>query len=406
MSQRVAPLGPVTVGRGPLDRLLRSLLLRGLGDLGAGRISLRDGPRAYSLGRGDDAELAARIDVHDARFYRSVAFAGALGAAESYAHGWWSCDDLTAILRIFVREMAARKAGSIVTPRFVEPIARVAHFFRRNTRRGSRRNIHDHYDLGNDFFRLFLDDTMTYSCGIFPHAEATLREASVEKLDRVCRKLHLRPGHRVVEIGSGWGSFALHAASHYGCHVTTTTISREQHGEVERRIRAAGLEDRIEVLLRDYRDLEGTYDRLVSIEMIEAVGHDNLETYLGTCDRLLASDGLALIQAIVMPDRDHATYLRTVDFIQKYIFPGSCLPSLGSVTRAVRRATTLRFDAQRDEILAGGRSERFLRIWHWYFCYCEAGFAEKYLGDLQLVLAKPGARYDAASLARPAEVPA
>jgi cyclopropane-fatty-acyl-phospholipid synthase len=225
----------------------------------------------------------------------------------------------------------------------------------------------------------------------------------------------------VIEIGSGWGSFALHAADRYGCHVTTTTISREQHAETRRRVHDAGLEDRIEVLLRDYRDLDGTYDRLVSIEMIEAVGHDHLEEYLAVCDRLLTDDGLALIQAIVMPDRDHAAYLRSVDFIQKHIFPGSCLPSLASIVRATRRATSLRvehlediglhyartlrawrerFHARADTLRAAGRSERFLRLWHWYFCYCEAGFAEKYLGDLQILLAAPGARVDAA---RPAE---
>jgi cyclopropane-fatty-acyl-phospholipid synthase len=262
---------------------------------------------------------------------------------------------------------------------------------------------------------------MTYSCGIFAQDETTLREASLEKIDRICRKLRLEPQHRVVEIGSGWGSFALHAASRYGCHVTTTTVSREQYDYVRDRVRAEGLEDRIEVLLRDYRDLEGRYDRLVSIEMIEAVGHDHLETYLATCDRLLTEDGTALLQAIVMPDRDHAAYLRSVDFIQKYIFPGSCLPSLGSMTRAMGRAASLRiehvediglhyartlrhwrerFHARSEDLRAAGRSDRFLRLWHYYFCYCEAGFAEKYLGNLQVVLAKPRARLDAAELTR------
>jgi cyclopropane-fatty-acyl-phospholipid synthase len=418
--QEVVPIIPSADLPVP-DRLFRWIVLRGLRGLRFGRIRLRDRYREFVLGSTDTDVPAADLEVHDPRFYRRVALGGALGAAESYALGWWSCEDLTRLLRIFVRELSAGEAGSVVTPRLLEPVARLVHFLRRNTRSGSRRNIHDHYDLGNDFFRLFLDDTMTYSCGIFAQDETTLREASLEKIDRICRKLRLEPQHRVVEIGSGWGSFALHAASRYGCHVTTTTVSREQYDYVRDRVRAEGLEDRIEVLLRDYRDLEGRYDRLVSIEMIEAVGHDHLETYLATCDRLLTEDGTALLQAIVMPDRDHAAYLRSVDFIQKYIFPGSCLPSLGSMTRAMGRAASLRiehvediglhyartlrhwrerFHARSEDLRAAGRSDRFLRLWHYYFCYCEAGFAEKYLGNLQVVLAKPRARLDAAELTR------
>jgi cyclopropane-fatty-acyl-phospholipid synthase len=290
-------------------RMFRKLVLGSLRDLRSGRIRLRDRYREFLVGRADDVP-AVTLDVHDPAFYRRVVFGGAMGAAESYARGEWSCEDLTSLLRVFVRDLSVGHAGSVVTPRLLEPIARLGHLLRRNTRTGSRRNTRDHYDLGNDFFALFLDDTMTYSCGIFPSADATLGEASIEKLDRVCRKLRLEPHHRVVEIGSGWGSFALHAATRYGCHVTTTTVSREQLEHVSALIRARGLEDRIDVRLSDYRDLHGRFDRLVSIEMIEAVGHAHLETYLATCERLLTDDGLALIQAIVMPDRHHAAYLR------------------------------------------------------------------------------------------------
>ncbi|MDZ7747607.1 MAG: cyclopropane-fatty-acyl-phospholipid synthase family protein [Halofilum sp. (in: g-proteobacteria)] len=284
---------------------------------------------------------------------------------------------------------------------------------RANTPLGSRRNIRAHYDLGNDLFRLFLDESMTYSAGVFERPGATLEQAQAAKLDRICRKLGLHAGHRVLEIGTGWGSFALHAARHYGCHVTTTTISDEQHALAAERVRAAGLGERVTLLQSDYRDLEGEYDRLVSIEMIEAVGHEYLETFFGCCAERLAPDGRMLLQVITTGERDYERYRRSVDFIQRYVFPGSLCPSLGALVGAIGRGSDLRithledlagdyvetlrhwrarFHARADEVRALGYPERFLRLWDYYLQYCEAGFAERHIGDLQLVLERRDCR--------------
>jgi cyclopropane-fatty-acyl-phospholipid synthase len=333
-----------------------------------------------------------------------------MGAAEAYLRGWWEADDLTRLLRIFARNRAVLSDLEGGSARVTSPLRRLQHAWRRNTRSGSRRNIAEHYDLGNDFFALFLDDTMTYSCGIYPEPESTLREASIEKLDRACRVLGLRPDHRLLEIGTGWGSLAIHAASRYGCRVTTTTISAEQHELASRRVREAGMEDRVEILRRDYRELRGTYDRLVSIEMIEAVGHEFLDAYFAACSRLLADDGAMLLQAIVMPDEGYEAYLGRVDAIQHFVFPGSCLPSRGSIRSSVDRVSDFRvagvaeigdhyvptlrtwrerFHARLDDVRRLGYPERFIRLWDYYLSYCEAGFAERYVGDVQMLLAKP-----------------
>jgi len=254
---------------------------------------------------------------------------------------------------------------------------------------------------------------MTYSSGIFEHSSATLHEASVAKLDRICRKLQLSPRDRVLEIGTGWGSFAMHAASRYGCRVTTTTISREQHALAARRIREAGLGDRVELLLADYRTLEGRFDKLVSIEMIEAVGHEYLPGYFAKCASLLDDDGRMLVQAITMPDQRYGQYLKSSDFIRRYVFPGSCVPSIGTMIGAMSAASDLKpvhledigphyaktlrcwlenFLARADDVRALGYSDRFVRMWEYYLCYCEAGFAERYLGDVQMLLHKPKCR--------------
>ena len=316
------------------------------------------------------------------------------------------------MLGFFARHVAREGGGRWSSSRAANALARWAHRARANTRRGSRRNIREHYDLGNDFYALFLDDTLTYSCGVFEHPGATMREASIAKLDRICRKLELAGGQRVLEIGTGWGGFALHAAGRYGCHVTTTTISEAQRTEAGRRFAAAGLADRIHLLGVDYRDLGGAYDRVVSIEMIEAVGGANLPAFFAKCAALLKEDGAMAVQAITMPDRDWASYLRAPDFIQRYVFPGSCVPSLGAMLAAAGRtdlrvvdveslgphyAETLRrwrarFLSRLDEVRAQGRSERFLRLWDYYLSYCEAGFEERYVDDLQLVWGRPAWR--------------
>jgi cyclopropane-fatty-acyl-phospholipid synthase len=395
-----------------IDRTARAAILRRLESIAEGSLLLTDktGTRAFGSRDGGDG-LKATVRVIDPRFYRLAAFGGSLGAAEAYIRGLWSSDDLPALLRLFVRNLPVVDGMEGGAARVMGAVSRLVHCVRRNTRAGSRRNIHAHYDLGNDFFALFLDETMTYSSGIFPRADSTMREASLEKLDRICRKLELAPTDHVLEIGTGWGSFALHAARNYGCRVTSTTISRQQHELARQRVEDAGLGDRIELLLADYRDLGGTYDKIASIEMIEAVGHEYLGDYFGQCSRLLAADGLMALQAITMPDQRYDRYRRSADFIQRYVFPGSCLPSLGAITAAVGRATdmqlvhleditphyvtTLRSWRRRFLDAAGdvrrlGYPDELVRLWDFYLAYCEAGFAERSIGDAQIVIAKPG----------------
>lgn len=353
---------------------------------------------------------SARITVHDAPdLYTALAFRGHVGAAEAYARGAWSTEDLTSVVRIFLRNRGVLDDLETGSARFAQPARTLLHAWNRSTRSGARRNIHAHYDLGNDFFGLFLDETLTYSAGFFGGRERTLAEASTAKYDRICRKLGLQPSHHVVEIGSGWGGFALHAAGRYGCRVTTTTLSREQHARATERVRSAGLADRVTVLLDDYRDLRGKYDRLVSIEMIEAVGHQYLPTFFERCDALLEDDGMAALQVITIQDRYYEAARREVDFIKRYIFPGSCIPSVSVLTGAAAGTTlrlvhlddmtadyaeTLRrwrdrFEARWPEIARLGFDATFRKLWEFYFCYCEGGFDEAVLGSLQMTFAKP-----------------
>ncbi|MFK7959530.1 MAG: class I SAM-dependent methyltransferase [Phycisphaerales bacterium] len=347
--------------------------------------------------------------VHPA-FWRRVMLGGSLGAAESWIRGEWTSPDIAAVLRLFVRDIV-RLDGLDRGGRLGAAAARVWHRFRPNTRRGSRRNIHAHYDLGNDLFELFLDPSMTYSSGIFDAPDASLEDAQIEKLDRICRKLELGPNDHVLEIGTGWGSFALHAAGRYGCRVTTTTISQEQHDRAAERFRRAGVDHLIDLRMQDYRDLEGSFDAVVSIEMIEAVGHAFLPEYFGTIGRRLRPGGRACIQAITMPNHRYAAYRKQADFIQRYIFPGSCCPSVEAMTAAMGRTSDLRiadmedigvhyaetlkqwrnrFDARIESVHDAGYDERFARLWRFYLAYCEAGFAERYIGTVQMVLERTG----------------
>jgi len=368
-----------------------------------------------TFGTNADGELSARIHIHDPRFYSSAALGGALGAAEAYLDGFWDTDDLTTTLRLFARNNDAVGEINRGLALIGAPIRKAINLLNRNTRAGSRRNIAAHYDLGNDFFEQFLDETMAYSCGIFEQPESTLLDASLAKFDRICRALRLGPADHLMEIGTGWGGFAIHAAKHYGCRITTTTISREQFDYAKDRVRQEGLQDRIELLLEDYRDLSGTYDKLVSIEMIEAVGHEFLPAYFAKCSDLLAPDGMMAIQAITIPDQRYETYRKSTDFIQKHIFPGGCLPSLGAMCGAVRTKTDLRISHLQDlsphyartlaewrqrfhdrveRIRSLGADEWFLRSWDYYFSYCEAGFVERQVGVSQIVLSKPDCRIE------------
>lgn len=399
---------------GLMDNLARSLVLRGLERIRVGRIEvIESGTRRTFGDEKTPNDQRAGIIVNDPRFYRALAWGGTLGAGEAYIDNLWTCDDLTTLMRILLRNEDSFSELNGVFTRLSAAVQRGWHVLHRNTRQGSRRNITAHYDLSNDFYGLFLDETMTYSCGIFERPDSTLREASLAKLDRICRKLQLSAEDHVVEIGTGWGGLAIHAARKYGCRVTTTTISEQQHQLATQRVAEAGLADRVTVLKKDYRDLEGRYDKLVSIEMIEAVGWQYYDTYFRKCGELLKPGGAACIQAITMADRYYEQSRRSVDYIKRYIFPGSCIPSIGAMTSAVARSTDLtlahleditphyattlrcwheRFHANLPQVRELGFSEAFVRMWEYYLCYCEAGFRERHIGDVQMLLVKPGYR--------------
>ena len=387
----------------------RRLLHRALDGLGNGQVTLAEGATATVHG---DGRARVRIEVHRPAFYRRVVFGGTLGAAESYIDGDWDCDDLVGLVRLLAH---SRSTGQAVERkrRIGSCIDRWQHHRRRNTRRGSASNIAAHYDLGNEFFRLFLDERMMYSYALYEHASASLDDASTAKIDLLCRKLRLGPEDHLLEIGGGWGGLAVYAAKHYGCRVTTATLSPAQYSHTESLVREQGLGDRVEVLLRDYRDLDGQFDKLVSVEMIEAVGHRFLPDYFGACARLLKPDGLMALQAITIRDQRYRQALRNVDFIKKYIFPGGFIPcvsvlvenaarqcdavlvhldDLGADYAHTLRAWRARFDAQTDGIKSLGFDERFRRMWRFYFCYCEGGFLERAISDVQMLFAMPGYR--------------
>jgi cyclopropane-fatty-acyl-phospholipid synthase len=385
-------------------RFVSRLLLRRLRE---GRLEIAEGDRVHGFGP-PAAPVRTTIRVHDPGFWRAL-LRGSRPLADAFAAGVWECDDLVALVRIAAREMPR-------LDRWRRPLARPRNLLTRvprNTRTGARRHIAAHYDLGNDLFRLFLDETMTYSCAVFERPGVSLRDAQEAKLERVCRKLRLGPGDHVLEIGGGWGSFALHAAERHGCRVTTTTISREQHEVASQRVREAGLEDRVTVLLEDYRDLRGRYDKLVSIEMIEAVGWQYFDVFFKRCSELLDPRGLMLLQAIVIDDRAYEVEKASRSFIKELIFPAGCLPSVEVISRCVARATSMRMLDLEDItghypetlrrwrenfVRAAGRAQalgydpRFRRLWELYFAYSEGGFLERRIRDVQALLAGPAYR--------------
>jgi cyclopropane-fatty-acyl-phospholipid synthase len=397
-----------------LSRLAKNLLLGQLRKIRDGRLRLIDSGTVEVFGAiTDTAPLDVTIRVHNPRFYSEVAFGGTLGSGEAYMNGYWHCDNLTGLVRLMVINRHLMNDVDSGLSRLSAPLLRLAHWLNRNDKSGSRRNIAAHYDLGNRFFELFLDETMAYSCGIFEKADATLKDASTAKFDAACSKLDLKPGQHLLEIGTGWGGLAMHAASKFGCRVTTTTISREQYEFAKDRIARAGLSDRITLLLEDYRDLRGQYDALVSIEMIEAVGHQYLDTYFQCCSGLLRPSGAMLLQAITIRDQFYDRARRSVDFIKRFIFPGAFIPSVQTLIDSLARATDLklfhqedigphyartlkmwreRFLARQAEVRALGYPERFVRMWEFYLCYCEGGFEERQLGDVQMLLTKPRSR--------------
>jgi len=409
---RLAPVsGLLKARRGPLQTVARRALLSKFGEIAEGEFHLHDEGEEHVFGRETAAfPVRASVRVKDPAFWTRVAFGGSIGAAESYVDGEWTTDDLTSVMRLFVRNRDAMTGMEGGIGRLLAPFQRGWHRLRDNTRHGSRKNIAAHYDLGNDFYATFLDASMMYSAALFERPDATLEEAQVAKLERLCKKLDLKPTDHLLEIGTGWGGLALHAARNHGCRVTTTTISREQHDMARERVRAAGLADRIDVIFEDYRDLEGSYDKLVSVEMIEAVGHRWYDKFFGTCSDLLKPDGLMALQAIVIDDRHYDEALKSVDFIQRHVFPGSTIPSVGAITSCAARVTDMhlvhhedltphyartlelwreRFFANLERVRELGFDERFTRLWEYYLCYCEGGFAERQIGSVQMLYAKP-----------------
>ncbi|MGD9290256.1 MAG: cyclopropane-fatty-acyl-phospholipid synthase family protein [Desulfobacterales bacterium] len=397
-----------------IDRIARRTILTLLKRLDHGQLTLVEGGQRHLYGKMTDlSPLQAAITVAHPQLYTRIFLGGSIGAAEAYMDGLWSADDLTSVMRILALNQHAFEELEKGVARLTVPLYKFYHYVRKNTRSGSRKNILAHYDLGNDFYSLLLDETMTYSCGIFEREDSTLKQASEAKYDRICKKLQLAAGDEVLEIGTGWGGFALHAAQNYGVRVTTTTISEQQHDFAQKRIASAGLNDRIMLLKKDYRDLSGKFDKLVSIEMIEAVGHHFYDKFFNTCGRLLKDDGLMALQAITIGDQIFDRHKRSVDFIKRYIFPGSCIPSITAISNAIARATDLqlvhleditphyartlrewrqRFFNNIGKVRNLGFSDTFVRMWEYYLCYCEGGFAERYINDVQMLFAKPMCR--------------
>ncbi|MCX2976967.1 cyclopropane-fatty-acyl-phospholipid synthase [Candidatus Marimicrobium litorale] len=413
---RISSIGmPHTAPARVTDRIARETLFRLLGKVEIGSLTMHEGPQSYHFGQHDDpAHPHAEIHIHDAAVYAQVLSGGSLGAGEAYIKARWSSPDPVQVTRLFSANMVAMESLDSGQSRIALMLLKIGHWLKRNTQKGSRENITAHYDLGNKFFELFLDPTMMYSAALFADPAASLEAASVAKLEEICRQLSLKPDDHLLEIGTGWGGMAIHAAKHYGCKVTTTTISAEQYEYACEQVKEEGLEDRVTLLCEDYRHLTGQYDKLVSIEMIEAVGHQFYKDYFETCSRLLKDDGKMVLQAITIPDRRYEEARDSVDYIKRYIFPGGCLPSLSVMAEHVARDTDMqmvhlrditedyaitlarwreRFLLQTEAVEQMGFDQDFIRLWDYYLSYCEGGFRERIIGTVQLALAKPGFRF-------------
>ncbi len=397
-----------------LTRIARKLVHNQFARISSGEIILRENNTEYYFGKPtDDFPQPVVIDVHHPSVYTDVAFGGTPGSGEAFMKGSWDCSDMTGLVRIILRNRDVLDSMDHGLTRLKGPLQKLMHRLNRNTRKGSKKNISAHYDIGNDLFKLFLDETMMYSSAYYERPEMNLEQASIAKLDLICTKLDLKPGDHLLEIGTGWGGLALHAAKNYGCRVTTTTISEQQYYHARDKVINEGLDDRIEVINKDYRDLDGQYDKLVSVEMIEAIGHQYMDGYFSKCSGLLKPQGMMLIQAITIRDQLYDSALKDVDFIKKYIFPGGFLPSVQVMSSAISRQTDMkifhlqdigphyartlrdwkhRFLARLDDVRQLGYTEQFIRLWNYYFCYCEGGFLERDIGTVQMLLTKPGSR--------------
>ena len=394
-----------------MNHLYKKIIHQRLSQIKDAHIIIKDGKSINKFGK--PGNLLAKINILDTAFYKNIILGGTIGASESFIRGEWSSPNLTNVIRVLARNTEAQDKLENLFTLLSQPFLKVMHKLNENSVRGSKKNISRHYDLSNDFFSLFLDKNMMYSSAIYKSRKTSLEDASTNKLDVICKKLNLKKTDHVIEIGTGWGGFAIYAAKNYGCKVTTTTISIEQYKFAKQKIKEAGLGKKIKVLLKDYRLLKGQYDKLVSIEMIEAVGYQFYDEYFKIIGQLLKIDGEALIQAITIKDQRYSKAIQSVDFIQKYIFPGSCIPSITAIQNSLTSSTDLvindirdighhyartladwrkRFLKNKQEIRKLGFDDKFLRMWLFYFAYCEGGFEEKVISDIHLHITKPGYR--------------
>ena len=405
-----------TVNMNWLDRLAKDLLFAKLNKITQGYLRLEFANEVTEFGSKDSGiSLDAHICIDNPACFKSIVFGGEPAAGKAYVDAWWSSESVIDVLRLLILNREVMFSLDADLGVFSRYAFSALHFLRKNNRIGSKKNISAHYDIGNDLYALFLDPSMMYSSAYFSKDIKQLEEASVKKLSVICEKLDLNENDHVLEIGTGWGGFAIYAAKNYNCRITTTTISDEQHAYAKNSIKKAGLEDRITLLKQDYRELEGEYDKLVSIEMIEAVGHQYMDSYFQVCSQRLKENGIMLIQAITISDYMYQDYLRSVDFIQKYIFPGGCLTSMHSMLDSVSRKTDLtlfhseafassyaktlelwheRFITNYEKVISLGYPESFIRLWEYYLKYCQAGFEERVIDIQHLCFKKPRSNYE------------
>ena len=398
------------------QRLAKAMVLKQFSKLTQGQLLVNENGNNYIFGsKNNDFPVSATINVLSNEMYSEIAAKGLNGAAEAFVKGLWSSDDLTRLIRIFVRNREAANQIEGGLAKLATGLFYLQHSLKRNNHKGSLRNISAHYDLGNDLFETFLDNTKMYSCAIFENENSSLEQASINKIERICKKLELSSNDHVLEIGTGWGGFAIFAAKNFGCKITTTTISQKQYEYTLEKVKALGLQDKISVLKKDYRDLTGKYNKLVSIEMIEAVGHHYYHDFFRKCNQLLTPDGRMLLQSIIITDYLYEEAKQFSDFIKTYIFPGSCIPSISKLCESSAKATDMRLFHLEDitphyaktlnhwrsyfmnnvqKIRDLGFSEEFIRLWNFYFCYCEGGFIERQIGAVQMLFTKPLCRMD------------
>ena len=399
-----------------LDRIAMTILFNKLNSIKYGFLQVQFNGVLYDFGPKQMRNiLYAKIDIHDRRTFKTILLEGEPAAGNTYVHGWWSTEDLIQVLRLFTINREALFSFKYGLASAMKAYSYINKSLKRNNLQGAKRNISAHYDIGNEMYRLFLDGKMMYSSAYYTDEHDDLESASEKKLDLICTKLKLSAQDKVIEIGSGWGGFAVHAAENYGCHVTTTTISEEQYQHVVALVKAKGLENRVLVLKNDYRNLEGKYDKLVSIEMIESVGHQYINDYFSICSHLLKDNGIMLIQAITISDYLYKQYINSMDFIRKYVFPGGCLTSISSMLDSSSSHTDLtlfhsesfassyaktlshwykNFNGNRKKVIEQGYPGSFIRLWEYYLKYCQAGFEERVIDVHQLVFKKPGNRLE------------